>query len=117
MRVIDELEKEEAHAEMPALLAAGVKCYEYQPGMAHEKVCAIDGKFATVGSSNLDARSLRNNHELNVMAVDPTFAGQLEAAIRSDIDTKSKQITKVDDPLLQRLIAPMLRLQGVQDEV
>jgi cardiolipin synthase len=86
-----------------ALMAAGVKVYEYQPTMAHEKVCAIDGKFATIGSSNLDPRSLDVNDELNLVSLDPTLAGQLTSAIDADI-AKSTRVTTAPKSFLDGLL-------------
>lgn len=40
------------------LIKAGVKVYEYTPGFVHEKTFICDGKMATVGTINLDYRSL-----------------------------------------------------------
>ena len=40
------------------LLSAGVKIYEYTPGFVHAKCFVSDGARATVGSINLDYRSL-----------------------------------------------------------
>ena len=42
----------------PQLLDAGVKIYEYEPGFVHAKVFLSDDMCATVGSINLDYRSL-----------------------------------------------------------
>ena len=42
----------------PQLLEAGVKIYEYEPGFVHAKVFLSDDICATVGSINLDYRSL-----------------------------------------------------------
>jgi cardiolipin synthase len=113
------IEQDEEHASLPALIAAGVKCYEYNGRpMAHEKVGAIDGKLATIGSSNLDMRSLRNNDELNAIVMDPKFAGDIQAAIESDI-AKSTAITdasKLGDPWTRKLAALPLRLQALEDE-
>lgn len=42
----------------PALLEAGVKIYEYTPGFVHAKSFVVDDELATVGTINLDYRSL-----------------------------------------------------------
>ena len=42
----------------PSLIRGGVKIYEYQPGFVHAKVFVSDDKIATVGTINLDYRSL-----------------------------------------------------------
>lgn len=48
------------------LIKAGVKIYLYQPGMIHEKSMIID-TWATVGSSNLNHRSLFRDLEVDVV--------------------------------------------------
>jgi cardiolipin synthase A/B len=96
------IDRDASRAFYQELLAAGVKVFEYQPSFAHEKVAVIDGQWATIGSSNLDARSLNSNHELNVVTVDKKFAATLQQAIDEDI-AKSKQITKPVGNWLQRL--------------
>lgn len=40
------------------LLEAGVRIYEYTPGFVHQKMFVVDGEMATVGTVNLDYRSL-----------------------------------------------------------
>lgn len=45
-------------AHYPPLLEAGVKIYEYTPGFIHAKNVVVDDQFATVGTVNLDFRSL-----------------------------------------------------------
>src|SRR5204863_9962456 len=70
---VDPTQSLTARSRYAALLEAGVKIYEI-PGMAHEKVCTIDGKFATIGSSNLDTRSLKKDWEMNLVVTDPAFA-------------------------------------------
>ena len=45
-------------ANYPPLLDAGVKIYEYTPGFLHAKNVVADDRFATVGTVNLDFRSL-----------------------------------------------------------
>ena len=42
----------------PQLIKAGVNIYEYTPGFIHSKVFSIDGEIATVGTINMDYRSL-----------------------------------------------------------
>ena len=49
----------------PVLLGAGVKIYEYTPGFVHAKASLIDGVVGTVGTVNLDYRSLFLHFENN----------------------------------------------------
>lgn len=67
------------------LLRAGVRIWEYQQAMLHAKTAAIDGVWATVGSSNLDYRSLFHNDEANAFIVDATFAHELERVFEHDL--------------------------------
>jgi cardiolipin synthase A/B len=73
------------HAARPvhaALLRAGVEIYEYQPSALHAKVAVIDGRWATVGSTNLDPLSLLLAREANVVTTDRPFAQQLQARLQ-----------------------------------
>lgn len=45
------------------LIASGVRIYEYTPGFVHAKVFVSDGCKATVGTINLDYRSLYHHFE------------------------------------------------------
>ena len=49
------------------LARQGVRIYEYTPGFCHAKQCLCDGKIASVGTSNLDYRSLYHHFENNVL--------------------------------------------------
>lgn len=77
------------------LLAGGVKLYEYQPRVLHTKLITVDGAWATLGSTNLDARSLVINDELNVSFSDVTIIAQLNATFERDL-ADAQQITRGD---------------------
>ncbi|TPK98752.1 phosphatidylserine/phosphatidylglycerophosphate/cardiolipin synthase family protein [Mesorhizobium sp. B2-4-12] len=53
----------------------------------HSKLLSIDGLWAYVGSSNLDARSLRLNFEIDLEVLDAGFAEEIEARIEAAIET------------------------------
>jgi cardiolipin synthase len=95
----------------PDMLEAGVEVYEYQGRLAHHKVAVIDDTWATVGSSNLDARSLRNNDELNLVVLDPKFAREVQRRL-FDVDlAQSRRIDAYDPGLRERLarfVSPLL---------
>ncbi len=61
---------EVTRAHYPPLLEAGVKIYEYTPGFIHAKNFVVDGKYATVGTVNLDYRSLFLHFEDGVWLYD-----------------------------------------------
>jgi cardiolipin synthase len=79
-----------SRAYYPDLIAAGIEVYEYQGRMAHEKVAVFDSRWSTFGSSNLDARSLRYNDELNLAVSDPAVARYIEQNL-FDADMKRSQ--------------------------
>jgi cardiolipin synthase len=75
------------------LLDGGVKMYEYQPTMMHNKVMVVDGIWTTIGSINFVNRSMKKNAEANVAFYDSGFAEIVEKSILADLE-KSKQFTK-----------------------
>lgn len=52
------------------LMKHGADIYIYKPGFHHTKIIMVDGKFCTVGSANLNARSLRFDYEENAVIID-----------------------------------------------
>ncbi|MEL6893607.1 MAG: phospholipase D-like domain-containing protein, partial [Actinomycetota bacterium] len=73
---------EQSYAE---LLDAGVSIQEYQASMMHAKVVTVDGVVATVGSCNLNQRSMQHDEEANVVVVDPLVVADLDAGLRTDL--------------------------------
>ena len=67
------------------LLDAGVHIHEYTPGFLHQKTMVVDGRFATVGSANLDVRSFRLNFELIAVLWDAKVVGELERIFEDDL--------------------------------
>jgi len=66
------------------LMKHGVTVYIYKPGFHHTKIIMIDGRLCTVGSANLDARSLRCDYEENAVVADAETTQQLIAMFNSD---------------------------------
>jgi cardiolipin synthase A/B len=58
------------------LVKAGIRIFEYEPTMVHVKLMIVDGAFVSVGSANLDLRSIRLNDEANLNVLSPSFAAQ-----------------------------------------
>jgi cardiolipin synthase len=69
------------------MLDAGVKVYQYTKGMMHAKVVLVDGQWASVGTANLDNRSLHLNFEVNCLIYSPEAVAELEAAFLNDLGT------------------------------
>lgn len=68
------------------LLRSGVRVYEWKGRVLHAKTAVVDGRWATIGSANLDALSLRVNLEVNAVIEDERFAESVEAMFRQDLE-------------------------------
>lgn len=68
------------------LLEAGVRIYEYGPGMIHAKTMVVDGIVSLVGSANMDLRSFRLNFEVHAVVRDEATARELEARFLEDLE-------------------------------
>ena len=66
------------------LMKHGCHIYLYRPGFHHTKVIMVDGKFCTVGSANLNARSLRFDYEENAVILDRHVTAELERLFDND---------------------------------
>jgi cardiolipin synthase len=77
------------------LLEAGVRFYEYQPARFHCKYLLVDDVWASVGSANLDNRSLSLNEEANLNVLDEKFVRAHTAVFEED-KSHSREITMDD---------------------
>ena len=66
------------------LMKHGVDVWIYQKGFHHTKVIMVDGKFCTVGSANLNARSLNFDYEENAVIIDPCTTKELDEMFERD---------------------------------
>ena len=88
------------------LIDAGVKIYEYEPGFIHAKSYVADGKYAIVGTVNLDYRSLVHHFENGVWM----YRSDCIADIKRDIDqTLEKSILISSDMLKTGIITRFIR--------
>jgi cardiolipin synthase len=67
------------------LLDAGIRIWEYQPGMMHAKTFVADGCWATVGTFNFDNRSMKLNDEVALIIRDQDVAQRLEQSFVRDL--------------------------------
>src|SRR5690606_16662673 len=68
-----------------SLLEAGVRVYEWNGSMLHAKTAVADGRWARVGSSNLNIASWMENCELDVVIEDEAFARRMQAQYLDDL--------------------------------
>jgi cardiolipin synthase len=73
-----------AHRNFHAMLAKGVRIFEYGKCLLHQKVMAVDGLWCAVGSSNFDDRSLETNDEITLGIWDAALAKNLEEIFEHD---------------------------------
>ncbi len=66
------------------LLTSGVEIFEHCTSMLHAKTIVIDDDWCSVGSSNMDWRSLLHNAEANVIALDHRLANELANQFEHD---------------------------------
>lgn len=69
-----------------ALLEAGVRIFTYQKGFIHSKILLVDGVGASIGTANLDVRSLEINFEVNAFIYDKAIVSRLENDFESDLE-------------------------------
>lgn len=67
------------------LLEAGVRIHRFQGAMVHAKTATIDGRWATVGTANIDRLSMTGNYEINVEFIDSEMAAQMERIFATDL--------------------------------
>ena len=72
------------------LLRAGVHIHEYRPRSIHAKTIVVDGAWASVGTANLDYRSLFHNYEINYTTINPSICRALEAQFAEDLKESSE---------------------------
>jgi cardiolipin synthase len=67
------------------LLEGGIRLYEYNRTMLHQKTMVIDGRWATIGTTNFDNRSFALNEESNASFDDPGLVAQLQRTFEEDV--------------------------------
>src|SRR5262249_39075703 len=77
------------------MLAVGMKVYQYAKGMMHSKMMMVDGKWAFIGSANLDSRSLYLNFEAGCILHVPAQVKELEDSFLRDLEESEPLEEKV----------------------
>jgi cardiolipin synthase len=75
------------------LMKRGAHVYMYTGGFNHSKVMCVDCKFCTIGSANLNSRSLRYDYETNIFVFGEDDTKELQKYIELDIE-KSFKLTE-----------------------
>ncbi|MEX2462483.1 MAG: cardiolipin synthase [Paenibacillaceae bacterium] len=99
------------------LLEAGVECYLYEKGFLHAKTIVIDGRVSSVGTANLDNRSLKLNFEVNAFIYDSKIAERLEDIYNEDLKScrqltldehSQRPLSRKIKESIARLLSPIL---------
>ncbi len=97
---------------LPGLIAAGVRVLAYTRGMLHEKLALVDSHSCTVGTANLDERSLSLNFELTLLMRGREMANKVASMLEEDM-LASIPLTENcwrKAPLPRRIAAQLCRL-------
>ena len=98
-----------SRANFRPLHAAGVRVYEYRPAFMHQKVMLVDDDIASIGTINLDFRSITLNFEQTALIEDRGFCKEVEEMLERDL----KDSTEVDggkQSLWIRFAAPIAQM-------
>jgi cardiolipin synthase len=76
------------------LMKRGADIYLYSGGFHHSKIMMVDSTFCTVGTANLNSRSLRYDYETNAFIFDPTVTAELNDQFDDDVATHCTLLTK-----------------------
>jgi cardiolipin synthase len=74
------------------LLEAGVRVFEWKGTMLHAKTAVADGRWARVGSSNLNIQSWLGNWELDVAVEDADFGQEMEEMYLQDLENATEVV-------------------------
>lgn len=88
-------------------LDAGIEIHEYHRSFLHAKVAVIDGRWSTVGSSNIDPMSLLLAREANVVVDDAGFARELRQSLAEAMARGARRVEPANwkkQPLPSRVI-------------
>ena len=106
-----------ANSYLTLLLEAGVKIYRYTEGFLHSKLIMVDSSLASIGSANMDFRSLEHNFEISGFVYNSGITKRLIALFEADKkrcrlltaeewEKRSRQTRMAES--VMRLFAPML---------
>lgn len=100
-----------------SMLISEVKVYFYKPGFLHSKVIIVDDEFCSIGSANMDFRSLEHNFEANAFIYNSEFTIKMRKIFIKDQslshkitlrEWRSRPIMRKIAESVMRLLAPML---------
>ena len=94
------------------LLDAGIRVFEWNGPMLHAKTAVADGRWARVGSTNLNITSWIGNYELDVAIEDAGFAAQMEAAYEEDLCNATEIVLSTRNRVRPAVLPNARRVRG-----
>ena len=79
--------------EMHKLMKRGAEVYYFNGGFHHSKYMTVDGEFCTIGTANLDGRSLCCDYEVNAFIFDREVTRELDEVFLHDRDERCELLT------------------------
>ena len=90
------------------LMKDGCTIWLFEPGFHHTKIILVDGKFCTIGSANLNSRSLRWDREVNAVVIDKGITKGLDAIF----ENQKKKCFKLTEEKWNKWRTPWQKLKG-----
>ena len=90
------------------LMKDGCTIWLFEPGFHHTKIILVDGKFCTIGSANLNSRSLRWDREVNAVVIDKGITKGLDTIF----ENQKKKCFKLTEEKWNKWRTPWQKLKG-----
>jgi cardiolipin synthase len=100
-----------SRAGLRPLLEAGVRVFEWNGSMMHAKTAVADGRWARVGSTNLNLMSWVGNWELDLIIEDDAFAQEMESAYLADLAHSTEVVLQGRRPRPARIAETRRRVR------
>ena len=81
-----------SRSQYESLLEAGIRIFEYSPGIVHTKSLTIDGEVTLIGSANMDRRSFDLNYENNILLHDAATTAAMRQR-QAQYQASSREVT------------------------
>jgi cardiolipin synthase len=88
------------------LLESGVRIFEWNGSMLHAKTAVADGRWARVGSSNLNPASFISNYEIDVAMEDVGLAREMEEMFLADLENATEIVINLKSRMVPDGDAP-----------
>ena len=93
------------------LLKAGVRIFEYTPGFVHAKASLVDDCIGSVGTVNLDYRSLYLHYECNALFYKASILADLKKDLEASMEvSRERTLSDENNGLIHGIVNGVLRI-------